>query len=444
MSFNYPRAMYDLYKMIRSAYWNHDKMRKYQEKKLRHLVKYSYDNVKFYHDRFKELNMRPEDISGLEDLGKLPVVKKDDIRRNPDAFLSREFRKSELRRRSTSGSTGKPLYLSATKKEDEFRKLKQLRNVISLGQRPWDRWVVVASPHHFGATTKLASVLNLYVPVPVSVFNNVEAQLSIIGKLKPDVLDGYSSSILLLAKEVQRTGTKTMSPKFVIGGAELIDDASRRYVESVFNVPFYDHYICIEFGCLSWQCPERTGYHMDVDSVVLQFVDGTEEVAVGETGEIICTSLFNYAMPLIRYAIGDVGASSNEECPCGRTLPLMKMIKGRRDSLLLLPDGLVLSPRAFTVAFAMFKYYAQVDQFRIIQKQVDLFQIIIKMKENRIDQDMVRQELTEHLRKAIFRGSDLVTFDVKFVDDIPVDKSGKLMIVVSELPLKAFSEFEKP
>ena len=59
---------------------------------------------------------------------------------------------------------------------------------------------------------------------------------------------------------------------------------------------------------MAWQCPECQEYHIDADALILQFLDKSgEEVSAGENGEIICTSLFNYAMPLIRYAIGDVG-----------------------------------------------------------------------------------------------------------------------------------------
>jgi phenylacetate-CoA ligase len=174
-----------------------------------------------------------------------------------------------------------------------------------------------------------------------------------------------------------------------------------------------------------------------VDSLLLQFVQGDEEVGTGETGEIICTSLFNYAMPFIRYAIGDLGVQSDEECPCGRTLPLMKMIEGRRDSLLPLPDGRVLSPRAFTVAVSMFEYYDHFDQFRIVQKKLDLFRIFIKLKEGAKNQEIIASSLNDHLRKVIGKGSDLLRFEIEFVDEIPVDKTGKLMMVASELPGKS-------
>jgi len=67
-------------------------------------------------------------------------------------------------------------------------------------------------------------------------------QISMLEKIKPAVLDGYSSSLYILAKEVEKRGLKTIRPKFIIGGAELVDASSREYVSRVFQVPFYDQY----------------------------------------------------------------------------------------------------------------------------------------------------------------------------------------------------------
>jgi len=431
---NYFRAFCFLRSMMKSAYWDYDRLTNHQNKKLRNIMRCAYDNVPFYHRKFRKSGIRPSDIKTTKDLKKLPIIRKNEVGKNLAKMISKKYDFHNLKVLSTSGSTGKPLFLRISGVEDEFRKAKHLRANISCGQKLRDRWVVITSPHHFGASTKLQRMLGLYVPTPVSVFNNVATQMSIIGKMNPDILDGYSSSLLLLAKEAEKRRLKTIKPRFVIGGAELIDDVSRGSIEDAFDAPFYDQYSCIELDRVSWQCPEKIGYHMDAESIIVQFIDENgEEVSPGEKGEIVCTSLFNCAMPLIRYAIGDMGSQSNDECPCGRTLPLMKVIEGRRDSLLVFPNGRVLSPRTFTVAVSSFKFYKHIDLFRIVQKKDDSFEIYIKMKEDGVDRNTFEQVLVKHLRGMLGLGTDLAAFKVKFVEDIPLDKSGKLMIVVSEL-----------
>ena len=436
MGNNYLRAFFYLQNMLRNAYWNRSKLIKYQNKKLRHIIKYAYDYVPFYHKYFKKANIKPNDIKNVKDINKIPIIKKEQIRNNYDSLISYEFKKKNLKKISTSGSTGKPLFLKISQAEDEFRKAKHLRANISVGQKPRDKWVLITSPHHFGSSTNIQRLLDFYVPVPISVFNDVDTQISKIEKFKPNILDGYSSSLFLLAKKVERKKIDEFNLKFIIGGSEFIDVGSIHYIENVFNVPFYDQYACIEFERIAWQCAEKIGYHMDFDSLVIQFIDEDGEVSPGESGEIICTSLFNYAMPLIRYAIEDVGIQSNERCSCGRTLPLMEVIEGRTDSLLLFPNNRIMSPRAFTVAMSTFKYYSYIDQFRIVQKKIDLFNIFIKMKNTSFKENFISQELVNYLKSIFSLDLDGVSIEVKFVDNIPLDKTGKLMMVVSELPKK--------
>lgn len=429
---NYARAFYTLNQLSRRAYWSTEKLEEYQNRQLRRVVRHAYDNVPFYHRKFKESHVTPDDIKTKADLNKLPVIRKKEIKQNAPDLLSRNCDSGKLRMVSTSGSTGEPLFLYLSSSELEFRKAKHLRANISLGQKAWHRWVTLVGPQHVSKTGRLQRLMGLYVPVTLSVYNDVQTQIKTLEKLKPNVLDGYSSSLLVLAQAIERQGTKNFNPDFLIGGAELIDSHSRQYIERVFGVPFYDQYSSVEFERMAWQCKEQGGYHMDADGLILQFLDKNgEEVAAGETGEIVCTSLFNYAMPLIHYAIGDMGIPSDDSCSCSRTLPLMKMVEGRKDSLLLLPNGQMLTPRAFTYAVHDFPYYSEIEKFRIIQNDLENFEFNLKMKASSLPEDLLRRELYAHLTGLLnLQGT---RFEINFVDDIPLDKNGKLSIVVSKL-----------
>jgi len=282
---------------------------------------------------------------------------------------------------------------------------------------------------------RIQKLLDIFAPATSSVLDDTIAQISFVNRVRPDVLESYSGSLLLIAKELEKRGIEIASPRLVIGGAELIGGHERRFIEKVFDAPFYDQYSSVEFDALSWECEERTGYHVDADTVVMQFVDDVgEEVAPGETGEIVCTSLFNQAMPFIRYAINDVGTSSEAvDCSCGKKLPLMKLVEGRKESFVVLPNGRVVSPRVIVSIVMSFKFCNNLYHFRIVQKKVDLIELIIQMKKDIVDREVVKDELIAHFRKMLHINADEVALEVEFVENIPLDKSGKFRIVVSEL-----------
>ena len=430
---NFFRILYYLGKAMKRAYWSRDKLRRYQEKRLRSIAKNAYESVAFYREKFRKAGVTADDIKTLDDLEKLPIVRKDELRHTPSPrLLSKRFNTRELKFLTTSGSTGKPFRIYINKKEDDWRKAIYMRANISCGQKPRDRWVVMTAPRHFRDTPELQRRLGLYAQTCISVFASIDEQIRLAAKGDPDILDGYSGSLLLLAKEADRRKLKVIHPRIIFGTAEVIDIPSRRYIERTFGAPYYDQYGCAEVDRTAWQCPEKTGYHMDVDSVITEFVD-TEgaNVSAGEKGEIVHTSLFNYVMPFIRYAVGDVGVPSDEGCSCGRKLPLMKTVEGRRDSFIFLPSGQVISPRAFTVAMSMFKYYDRIEQFRFVQKRSDLFEVQIKRRDETVDEETMEPELVEHIKRklALFD----VEFEVMFVDEVPLDKSGRLRAIISEL-----------
>ncbi len=432
---NYVGVVYHLHTLIRRSFWDKARLSRFQNDRLRKMVSHAYNYVPFYHRKFRELGLYPSDIKSTDDLKKLPIIRKDQIRRRQKEMISNGFVLDQLKKLSTSGSTGEPLFLHISGAESEFRKAKHLRANMSCGQRPFDRWVTITAPHHFAESVRLQKLLNLFSPCPISVFDSTYEQIRKLEEMCPDVLDGYSSSLFLLTKEIEKKDIRTITPRFLIGGAELIDECSRDFIEETLSAPLYDQYSSVEFERIAWQCPVKRGYHMDVDAVSIEFVDGEgEEVSFGERGEIICTSLFSYAMPFIRYAVGDIGVKSEESCECGRNLPLMEVVEGRKDSLLHLPDGRTLTPRAFTIAFNMYKLYSCIDQFRVIQKRKDLFHVLVKIKyEKRDCENVLRKELPTHLRRTINLPAGSVEFEIDCVDEIPLDKSGKLMTVVSEL-----------
>lgn len=429
------RIAYYLSTALARAYWKPAKLRKFQEKRLRCVVRYAYDNVPFYHRKLREGGVYPADVKCMEDLKKLPIVDKDELRHIPPrARVSMEFDINRLKVVRTGGSTGKPLSIYLTGVEADWRKAIYMRANILCGQKPRDRWVAITAPHHFSDVTVVQRRFGLFEQTCLSVFDEFDKHIDFLCSFKPDVLDGYSGALVLLGREVKKRGIDIIRPKVIFGNADLIDTTSRKFLEEVFAAPYCDQFGCAEVNRTAWNCLRREKYHMDVDSVLFEFVDNDgEKVAIGESGQILYTSLFNFAMPFIRYSVGDLGKPSNEFCSCGVKLPLMQVIEGRKDSVVVLPDGRFLSPRVFTVAMSMFKFYSLIEQFRIVQKKPEFFEIYLKMGESDVNFEIVKRELIANLFRVLNLKETDVSFDVKFVDDIPFSQSGKLVTVVSEV-----------
>ena len=178
----------------------------------------------------------------------------------------------------------------------------------------------------------------------------------------------------LLAEAVKKNYIQDINPKVVFGTSELLDPETRKYINSVFDVEMIDHFGCVELNRTAWECSEHAGYHIDVDAVIMEFIENGENVSSGERGEIVYTGLYNYAMPLIRYRIGDIGIPSDESCPCGRGLPLMKLIEGRSDSFMQVPDGRIFSPIIWTL---IIRKIPGVGQLKAIQEKIDLIRILV-------------------------------------------------------------------
>lgn len=430
----YFRLLYYLNQLMRNPFYKKDELRKIQNRKLRKIVSHSYETVQYYHDLFKKSGIHPNDIKDIEDINKIPILRKKDIQYNTKKLISQKYNIQKLELHSTSGSTGVPLDVYLDEKEDHYRKAKHLRANLSCGMGPRDKWVTITSPNQFTHVSPIQKKLGIFAPEPLSVFIGAKAQLDVLNEKKPDILDGFSSSLYLLAKEAEKRGEHQVSPKMMFSGAELSSENSRKYIEDIFSAPFYDQYATIELERIAWQCPEQIGYHMDVDSVIVQFVDEEgHEVNPGETGEVVCTSLFNYAMPLLRYAVGDAAVPSDETCPCGRNFPLMEVVSGRKGDFVQLPDGRLLSPTSFVYVFILSPWNKYIDQYRLIQKKVDYFELYIVKRDPLTDEKELNKKIINDIHSKIGIKKGDIKINIIYVDDIPLEKTGKLRAVISEI-----------
>ncbi|TFH13071.1 phenylacetate--CoA ligase family protein, partial [Candidatus Bathyarchaeota archaeon] len=276
------------------------------EKKIRYLVKYSYENVPFYNKLFKENDLHPDQIKEIKDLNKIPIIEKHQLKQATlNDLISSEYKDQKLHHISTGGSTGEPftIYLSDTEKE--WRQVIQLRANLHIGQKFYSRW---ASMDNSDAYEKHRDNTPFFPHISIPTLWDNTRKFEKLVEFKPEIIEGLSSTLWSLVRYIKKTESKGFKPRLVFGTGEIVSPSSRELMEEVFETPFFDQISCTETGRTAWECKEKTGYHMNIDSVITQFIDDEEtEVASGERGEMVYTSLHNLAMPILRYNIHDVG-----------------------------------------------------------------------------------------------------------------------------------------
>jgi phenylacetate-CoA ligase len=150
---------------------------------------------------------------------------------------------------------------------------------------------------------------------------------------------GYPSSLHALAEAALENGVRK-SFRVAVANAEPVYEHQRQAVRVVFGCELRETYGMVELVAAAGEC-EFGGLHSWPEMGWTEILDGGSPVEDGETGDLVCTSLLDGDMPLIRYRLGDRGARQRSEsrCPCGRALPLLDRIEGRADDILYTADG---------------------------------------------------------------------------------------------------------
>jgi phenylacetate-CoA ligase len=233
----------------------------------------------------------------------------------------------------------------------------------------------------------------------------------------PDYLISVASNVQELARHCGRQGLRPPRLREVRSYGEALHPDARAEIRAAWGVPVVDMYSCREAGYLALQCPQHEHYHVQAEGIYLELLDGQDKPAApGTLGRVVITVLHNFAMPLIRYDIGDY-AEAGEPCDCGRKLPVIRRIVGRVRNMLTLPDGSLRHPR---FGEAQFGSIAPVRQFQVVQKSLEDIEVAL----------VVARPLTageEMVLRALIVKNLKHPFNVSFVyrDGIPRSAGGK-------------------
>lgn len=414
-----------LQKVKKNQWLKTSELKELQLRKLHAIIKYAYENTEFYHNKFRSVNIMPEDIKTFNDLKKIPFTTKNELREHSlGSFLAKGVDLKRCKVLSTSGSTGMPLKVVYDRNADDFSKAVNLRSMMENGLRMHDKWVNIGDSRNVRKPAWFQK-LGFFNMVTLSIFDDIENIVKTLININPDIIVGYPSQLNLIAKNVKKNRIGRIKPRVIFTTAELLDSDTRNLINSAFDIELVDLFGCMEVNRTAWECSEHCGYHLDTDSVVTEFISEGEDVVAGERGNIIYTCLFNFAMPLIRYDVGDVGVPSDELCACGRGLPMMKSVEGRTDDFIILPSGKVISPRGLVL---IMKYVRGIIEYQIVQETLNNISVYIVISEEFNDKYI--EKLEDNIKSAL---NNEVSVAIKFRYTLERGSTGKLRSIISKL-----------
>lgn len=425
-----------LRELRRTQFLSLDELHAMQSAALVKLVEHAYAHVPLYRARFEERGLVPSDIRTPEDLPKLGVIRRPELRANARAWASTAPPFPTIRKQ-TSGTTGEPLIFGFEPDSEHWKRAVRYRGYEWAGYRPGDRALYfwgAPMPTEPPWQTRMKTALDQrlrrehYIPCAVMSEERLDEAIAAIRKEKPTALVCYSQAGAELARYIKRKGARTWDSIPTVCGAERVTPRDRADLEEAFG-PVFDVYGCREVMMIAGECEVHDGLHVSMENLIVEIVvteNGRERLArEGETGEVVLTDLHNFGMPFIRYANGDIAtAGPSTRCACGRTLPRIRSVQGRISETLRDRDGAAVSGIALSYAFH--EASSAVRQFQVVQHRDT--SVTIRL----VQLEQLPASALAKIRSSAARMLAGIDVKVEVVDDLPRSPAGKHNLVVVE------------
>ncbi|HVY05048.1 MAG TPA: hypothetical protein VHB46_03630 [Burkholderiales bacterium] len=422
-----------LFQLERSQWLSPAELWTLQRRQLAGLLRHAAAHVPFYRGRFPRKFTDDDASFSLSDFAELPTLSRAQLQDHFSTLTTTRLPEGHgsPSENATSGSTGEPVRFLATPVSQFYWHAFMLREHLWHRREFSEKMVAMrvggdsraVQEHWLGDAGKGLLRTGPCVVLPVKW--TFDRQLDCILEERPAYLLGYATNLLGVLQAAQRRGVTMPWLREARSFGEAVPAHMRDYIRTQWQIPLSDVYTARETGYVALQCPESGEYHVQSESVLLEVVgeDGAP-CGAGEIGRVLVTPLHNFAMPLIRYDIGDY-AEVGPACRCGRGLPVLRRILGRRRNMLRLPDG---SMRWPTLGTEVMMNAAPVRRFKVIQKS--LREIEVRMVAARAFSDGETSALRRHFGRHFGPG-----FEIRFVflDEFPAEPGDKFEDFVSEV-----------
>ena len=419
-------------RMEDSQWWPAERLEALQVRRLRELLTQAGARIPYWRELFAGLGFEPSSVTSLQDLQRLPLLDKATIRTHTEAMKHPQA--EGLARFNTGGSSGEPLVFFIGRARVSHDVAAKWRATRWWGVDIGDPEIVVwGSPIELGSQDRLRALRDRLMRTELlPAFEMSEARLDgfvkAIRARRPRMLFGYPSALSHIARHAEKRGQRMddLGIRVAFVTSERLYDDQRAVIARVFGCPVANGYGGRDAGFIAHECPHG-GMHLTAEDVVLELIDRHgHPVPAGDPGEIVITHLATHDFPFIRYRTGDVAVMDGRRCPCGRGLPMLGEIQGRSTDFVVAVDGTVMHGLALIY---ILRDLPGLRRFKIVQHSVLHIEVLLEPEPG--------GEAVMHI-PAVERGfrarlGEGVRVDVRVVDHIPDERSGKFRYVVSHV-----------
>lgn len=421
----YGKYYYEHLQLLKQLHtYTENQLKEYQFEEFMKLLRYVKSNSKFYHELYKDIDI--EKFSSVKDIKFLPIVTKEMLRKNIENVIT--IPKKGAVADHTGGTTGKSLTVYNRVQDIQkrmavldFFKLKHGFENIKMKRATFMGKHIVPPMQKKKVFWRFNSTINqmLYSSFHLTE-ENIPYYISSLNDFKPDAIDGFVSSIYEVSSYIKRKGIELkFQPKVVFPTSETLTKDYRDTIEEVFSCKVRDQYASSEGAPFVWEC-SYGNLHYDITTGVIENIEGSNEILV--------TSFLAYGTPLIRYKIGDsmIFDDSHKRCECGFNTPLIKTIEGRKVDFLYSTNGAKINLGNISNIFKNIPN--TIIKAQLIQDSLE--HITVKIM---VDKDFLPKHkdlLADEIKHKF--GNDMKV-DIKIVNDIPREKSGKYRIIINKV-----------
>jgi len=426
-----------LAELERSQWWPPERIAELQAARLRRLMDHAYRTVPLYRTVMDQRGVTPADIRSSEDLRLLPIISRTDAQQHGTSMLSDGYPPRLLRRTRTSGSTGTPLEFYGTVEDQVNRGFARgIRALEYTGLHLGDRTASLGRPrqvHSRRERTLQLWAMRFRRRIAISVDRlSDDALAGIVRDLAAAQLDGiggYPNAVALVAGFIVDSGTPPPAVRAVVtGGAELLGH-ERKLIRAAFGTEPCSNYAAYEAYAIACECEAHEGLHIAAEDLIVETLDDSGmPVSDGAEGRIVITNLHNYGMPFIRYDLGDSGTLVKGRCACGRSLPRLGALVGRKNRFLVTRSG----RRVFAGTLFLDRFAGLgLRQYQIVQEDLDNVTMRLVPAPGDASQEGLAA-LEARVRALIEAGlGDELALHIQFVDRIEPSAEGKHVFMLS-------------
>jgi phenylacetate-CoA ligase len=428
-----PTLIRDLNNVLKSQWFSKEQIKEEQNRKFINLINHCQQNTPYYQ---KHGNLST--VKSIDDITAIPILTKDIINAKKLMLLAQNYSSKNRYQVTTSGSTGKQFHGYFDRK-NKISWVCTIRGQLWAGYRFGAKRIMLWNkPSRIPLKDKIREVGRdiLYGRLTwLSVLDLSDEQLykfsHTINKVKPEFIIAYTNALDVYATFLERNDIKIHSPKAIVGTAMMMFKHQRERIERIFATKIYNSYASVEFNHIAGECERRNGLHISSEHIYLEIVDENgNPSSEGTPGQLLVTDLTNYAFPLIRYKIGDLGSFSENQCECGRGLPLLKELFGRNTSVTVGRNGMRVTA-VYWIDLLKDKFHG-IEKFQVKQDSKKNFQILLQ-----IDDDFNQDDIKHIKHNVRDKFGELTKVSIQIYDEIPQSPGGKHQWIIS-----AVSPFE--